>query len=158
MAFRCLAHNKRNAKAKICIQIHLCVEPNQTKANQNEPNRSEPNRIELSRVELSCVKTATVQNSNLATVPHFVVHDKHCLSVCVCACYRILSIWVSLVSGLRWTLILILIRTLKSGFCLFVHSSVCPFVRLSLCPFVRWWRPNQLSKCPNFICYAHHKN
>lgn len=123
---------------------------NQTKPNQNEPNRSEPNRnrVESSRVESSCVKTASpeLKSDDCATF----CCAWQTLSVCVClyVCVCVLSNIVYMgLSGL-WTLILIL--TLKSGFCLFVRSSVRPFVR--------WWRPNQLSKCPNFICYAHHKN
>lgn len=148
MAFRCLAHNKRNAKAKICIQIHLCVEPNQTKANQNEPNRSEPNQIESSRVELSCVKTARVQNSNLATVPHFVVHDKHCLYVCVCVLSNIVymglsGLWSPMDSDSHsdsnseiWILF---VRP-------FVRVSVCPSVRLSIYPLVASQSIVQMSK------------
>lgn len=81
---------------------------NQSKPNCTIPYRTEPNRVVSSWVGWRL----RVQNSNLTTVPHFVVHDKHCVCVCV------LSIWVS---GLRT---LILIQTLKSGFCLFVRSCV----------------------------------
>lgn len=102
MAFTCLAH-KRNAKAKICVQIYLSM------------------RID-SKTKSSWVERLPVRNSNLATVPHFVVVHVMCLYVCtclyiviqcracVCVCYRILSMYMGL-----WSL------TLKSGCCLLVR-------------------------------------
>lgn len=148
MAFRCLAHNKRNAKAKICIQIHLCVEPNQTKANQNEPNRSEPNRIELSRVELSCVKTASpeLKSGDCATF----CCAWQTLSVCVCVCVLSNIVYMGL-SGL-WSpmdsdshsdsnseIWILFVRPL-------VRVSVCPSIPLSICPLVASQSIVQMSK------------
>lgn len=127
--------------------MHTNSSMRRTKPNQNEPNRSEPNQIELSRVELCEDCESRTQIWRLCHIL-LCMTNIVCmyLCACVCACYRILSIWVSLVSGLRWTLILILIRTLKSGFCLFVRSSECPFVRLSICPLVASQSIVQMSK------------
>lgn len=96
MAFRCLAHNKRNAKAKICIQIH----PNQIVPYHTIPYRTEANQIELSWVELG-------EDCEFRTQIWRLCHILLCMTniVCVCVCVRAIeyclygSLW-SLVSGL----------------------------------------------------------
>lgn len=107
MAFRCLAHNKRNAKAKICIQIHLCVEPKQTELYHTVSNRAKSSWVQLGWVKIA---SAELKSDDCATFC--------CAWQTLCVCVCVLSIWVS---GLRT---LILIQTLKSGFCLFVRSCV----------------------------------
>lgn len=80
MAFRCLAHNKRNAKAKICIQIH----PNQIVPYHTIPYRTEANQIELSWVELG-------EDCEFRTQIWRLCHILLCMTNIVCVCVCVLS-------------------------------------------------------------------
>lgn len=124
---------------------------NQTKPKQTKTNQIVANRTKSSWVESSWVVwRLRVQNSNLATVPHFVVHDKHCLSVCVCVCVLSNIVYMGL-SGL-WSpmdsdshsdsnseIWILFVRPL-------VRVSVCPSVPLSICPLVASQSIVQMSK------------
>lgn len=71
---------------------------------------------------------------NLSTALHFVVHGKHCDGVCDVMCGISYIVYMGLGVGLGLG-----------------PASSPPVPPHGCCP-------NQLSKCPNFICYAHHKN